>query len=504
MSEACCSPTGSPSQPRACASSQAETLYSLILGTQTLIVLSSKTAVKDLFDKRGALYSSRQDHYIGQDLCSGGLRFLMMPYGPDWRTSRKMIHGLLNVAAAQSYVPYQDLENKQMLHEFLQQPSLFLDSIRRYSNSLTTSIVFGWRTTQYDDPRLVQLFSGFNKFAELNQTSVLQMTDFFPILRHMPTWLNSTKSQAKTSHVSEKRLYRDAWLEAKDGVENKTTKPCFCVDMARQQEELGFSDDRAAYISGSLLEAGSDTTSNTLYGFIRAMLLFPEVQRKAQQEIDAVVGPNRLPTMEDEPQMQFIRGCVKESLRWMPTAIIGSIPHALSEDDTYMDYHLPKGAGVMQNVYTIHMDPVEYPEPRRFNPDRYSKDWKNAYDSAASADVADRDHFTFGSGRRICQGMHVAERSLFLGISRLLWGFNVRPIEDADGKAILPNPDEYTQGFVVLPVKYEARIEPRSTERPKLIEQEWTRAKEHLDPVSGQWKSIPQGMTLPSVDEQRK
>lgn len=54
-----------------------------------------------------------------------------------------MIHALLNVTAAQSYVPYQDLENKQMLHEFLDQPSLFLESIRRYSNSLTTSIVFG-------------------------------------------------------------------------------------------------------------------------------------------------------------------------------------------------------------------------------------------------------------------------------------------------------------------------------------------------------------------------
>ncbi|KAI4242532.1 MAG: hypothetical protein LQ352_007211 [Teloschistes flavicans] len=362
-----------------------------------------------------------------------------------------------------------------------------------------------WRTTQYDDPRLVQLFSGFNTFAALNQTGVSQMTDFFPILRYLPTWLISAKSQAKVSHVSEKKLYRDAWLEAKNGIENKTTRPCFCVDMARQQKELGFSDDRAAYISGSLLEAGSDTTSNTLYGFIQAMLLFPEVQRKAQQEIDAVVGPTRLPTMEDEAKMQFIRGCVKESLRWMPTAIIGSIPHALSEDDTYMGYHLPKGAGVMQNVYTIHMDPVQYPEPRRFNPDRYRNDGKNAYDSAASADVEDRDHFTFGSGRRICQGMHVAERSLFLGISRLLWGFDIKAVEDADGKAILPDPDEYTQGFVVLPVKYEARIEARSRERARLIEEEWTAAKELLDPVDGQWKSMPPGMALPSVNTvQRK
>lgn len=54
-----------------------------------------------------------------------------------------MIHSLLNITAAESYVPYQDLENKQMLAELLDRPDLFLESIRRYSNSLTTSIVFG-------------------------------------------------------------------------------------------------------------------------------------------------------------------------------------------------------------------------------------------------------------------------------------------------------------------------------------------------------------------------
>jgi hypothetical protein len=53
-------------------------VYSLILGTKTLIVLSSDQAVKDLLDKKSAIYSDRQDMYIGQELCSGGLRVLMM------------------------------------------------------------------------------------------------------------------------------------------------------------------------------------------------------------------------------------------------------------------------------------------------------------------------------------------------------------------------------------------------------------------------------------------
>lgn len=361
---------------------------------------------------------------------------------------------------------------------------------------LTYPVSRRWRTTRYDDPRLRQLFVGFNQFAQLNQTGVSQLTDFYPVLQYLPTWLSPTMRAAKHSHRHEKELYLSTWLEAKNGIAKGTTRPCFCVDMAEQQKVLGFSDERAAYISGSLLEAGSDTTSNTLYGFVQAMVLFPEVQRKAQQEIDRVIGASRrLPDMSDEPHMQYIRGCVKESLRWMPTAIIGSIPHALSSDDTYMGYHLPAGAGVMQNVYAIHMDPDRYPEPRRFMPERYATDLKNAYESAVGPDVGERDHFTFGSGRRICQGMHVAERSLFLGISRILWAFNIEPvISDATGKPLLPDPDSYTQGFVVMPEKFQARITPRSQERADFIRQEWASAQTHLHPTTAQWENIPEGM----------
>jgi cytochrome P450 len=113
-----------------------------------------------------------------------------------------------------------------------------------------------------------------------------------------------------------------------------------------------FSDDLAGYISGSLLEAGSDTTSSTLYGFILALLVWPEVQKKAQEEIDRVVGPNRLPTIEDYDQLPYIRSCIKESLRWMPTVVLG-VPHSVLKDDTYMGYTIPKGATIINNVWCV-------------------------------------------------------------------------------------------------------------------------------------------------------
>lgn len=99
-----------------------------------------------------------------------------------------------------------------------------------------------------------------------------------------------------------------------------------------------------------MLEAGSDTTAATLVAFVQAMVLYPEAQKRAQEEIDRVVGQDRLPNMDDEMSLPFVRGCVKESLRWMPTNILG-VPHAVTKDDEYMGYNIPKGAGIVNNVW---------------------------------------------------------------------------------------------------------------------------------------------------------
>ena len=82
------------------------------------------------------------------------------------------------------------------------------------------------------------------------------------------------------------------------------------------------TDNEAAYLCGSLLEAGSDTTSGILIGFMLAMLVHPDVQRKAQQEVDRVVGEDCLPTMYHAASMPYIWCCVKEAIRSMPTTIV--------------------------------------------------------------------------------------------------------------------------------------------------------------------------------------
>lgn len=126
-------------------------------------------------------------------------------------------------------------------------------------------------------------------------------------------------------------------------------QPCVCKDLVQMQVKEGFPDDLAAYISGSVLQAGSETTASILVGFVQAIVIWPEVGKAAQEELDRVCG-DRLPDLNDVPNLPYIRACAKESLRWMPGFFLG-IPHATTKEDTYLGYRIPKGAAVILNVW---------------------------------------------------------------------------------------------------------------------------------------------------------
>ena len=84
-------------------------------------------------------------------------------------------------------------------------------------------------------------------------------------------------------------------------------------------------------------------TVHALEAFLVAMALFPRVQKKAQAELDQVVGPDRLPTFEDIRQIPYIEAVILETLRWVPVTPIG-VPHVITGHDEYRGYDIPKGS----------------------------------------------------------------------------------------------------------------------------------------------------------------
>lgn len=166
------------------------------------------------------------------------------------------------------------------------------------------------------------------------------------------------------------------------------------------------------------------------------MVLFPDVLAKAQHEIDTVVGPNRLPTWADRADLPYMRAVIEETYRWAPMGFT-AVPHATARDDVYNGYKIAKGSLIMVNTYHLnHSGALITGDPREFDPSRFTDEETLIEMNSVSAESTTRKHFTFGTGRRVCPGFHVAQRGLFVALSRMVWGFSFGKKLDAGGNEI--------------------------------------------------------------------
>lgn len=148
---------------------------------------------------------------------------------------RRCIHSILNVRSAKSYIPYQDLENKQMLAELLDQPDAFISHIQRYADSLTTQMVFGFRTVSKDEEHVKEMFQNFSTFNEVSSSITAGLLDVFPILRHLPDFMLPAKQRARQSHIKEKSFYLKGWMNTKQQIQDGTAKVSHQYARARAQ-----------------------------------------------------------------------------------------------------------------------------------------------------------------------------------------------------------------------------------------------------------------------------
>lgn len=151
-------------------------------------------------------------------------------------------------------------------------------------------------------------------------------------------------------------------------------------------------------------------------------------------------------------------------------------------------YNIPEGTGLVFNTWAIHQDPQTYPEPDRFMPERWDGKVEMAAENALGAAS---DLFTFGAGRRICPGQHLAERSIFIVISHWLWAFDIAKARDPSGNEIPIDTKAIKPGLSRKFYPFEVSIKPRSKARDDVIRESWHKTKEEFLTADEQWKSIP-------------
>lgn len=159
------------------------------------------------------------------------------------------------------------------------------------------------------------------------------------------------------------------------------------------------------------------------------------------------------------------------------------VARVLTMSDWIDGYKLPKGSIVFINAWGLHHDEKRYPNPDVFDPDHYKGVTALAPVLAAATDENERDHYGYGSGRRLCPGIHLAERNLFLAMSKLLWAFEFSPVADESGTKVEldTNPQTgYSEGFLVCAKPFLCKIEVRSEARRRTIDKEFAGARRDI------------------------
>ncbi|OJT11091.1 O-methylsterigmatocystin oxidoreductase [Trametes pubescens] len=407
------------------------------------IVLNSFEAARDLLDKRSAIYSDRPRLVLLMEMLR--TRTLPgIPYGDQFRKRRKWMFDA--AGNKQTLFGYQDIqyrEVRRLLLSLSRRPDEFSEHLHLYLAGILLEITFGCPVKTLDD-ELVRLaeraISGMNHAGRAGSVPV----DFVPILKHIPSWTPgiSFKRNAMVvrRHVEE---YLDTGYNAvASAMEIGTGEPCIFRSVLEQYggEPTPAEADDIKGLAIDVYGAGVETSRGTLRTFMLVMARERDVLRKAQEELDRVVGRERLPDFRDRESLPYVNAILEEVYRWNPPLPM-AVPHRVTEDDRYREYDIPAGCMMIPNVWGMSRDARCYPEPEEFRPERHL-----GIEVKAGEEYVLPSSFVFGFGRRSCPGQALADATIWLAIANIVALFDIlQPVDEA-GKENTP-PANFTSAF---------------------------------------------------------
>ncbi|KAJ7607961.1 cytochrome P450 [Roridomyces roridus] len=396
-----------------------------------LVIVSSMEAIKEIFEKRSALYSRRPRMPMINELMGWDFVVGFMNYGDRWRANCKLMHEIFNSGAAKQFYPQQHTKRNELLRRIAQDAGDILHHFRYSTGALVLSILYGIEVLPRDDPYLNIAEKAMHGLA-IGSLPGKFLVDTFPLLEYVPSWMPGAgfKRQARVWKQHTQDILHVPFAETKRAMARGTAPPSFVSlhlnALAELDSNASALQDQESLIQEPLPWAGSFSPSN------------PEAQKRAQMEIDAVVGQERLPDFSDEPSLMYVSALVKEVLRWKIVVPI-AIPHYLDVDDEYRRYRIPAGSIYQGPFFTMKFD--TFPDPESFKPEQFLLSGK------LNPAILDPESFAFGLGQRICPGRHLAMATLWLTITSILATLEIKKAVDKDGEVIEPS-YEYFPGLI--------------------------------------------------------
>lgn len=452
-------------------------LLKLNIMGQTHILLGSERIVEDLIKRRGMLYSDRPQT-PAVSLLSQDLHVLMFPEGERLRTARRFLSHVLTRSAASQYEPYQWLETYRMVIDLISTPSKAVEIFEHWSLAMGSRMLYGLAMPSHDGEQKEMVDCETTFEAVLVPGAFL--VDILPYLRFLPEIVTPWKRWLRQMSRRDEAFYYKMWNRTRDDLDSGRDVPSWtrlCIEDLREGKgRIGdMTELEVVHLMGVTYTAFGTTYANLL-NLLLAIVRHPECWQRVQKEMDEVVGVARLPTLDDLPRLPKLRAMLCEVTRVWPVTPAG-VPHRLVKDDVYAGYHLPAGSVVHLVTWSCGRDPVQYPDPDTFNPDRWLDPKFPTYKEPLTEYPTLSNTLMFGAGRRQCPGMVVGSRNVYIQTLMLAWACEFgRARHKTTGEEIVPPEYDMSTGFNVRAMQFEFELNVRSAERMMMVQDAYKKA----------------------------
>lgn len=422
-------------------------LVGLFLGSKLAVAVCGPNEVLEVL--RREEFQARPDDILFRDRAFDKKLGVVFSDGPYWVEQRRFaVRHLRDFGFGKKSMEgmildqVEDIVKEMKNHPIIQVSSLFNVSILNMLWGMIAGVTY-----ERNDERLKYLFEKINRAFRAGSAAG-NAANAFPILRKIAPGLSGYKHVMDTVKDLQD-FFREIIKEHEKTIDENNPRDLIDVYLRELKQQSSnpdttFTVESLITLCLDMFIAGSETTSNTLGFSMLYMVLYPTVQAKVQRELDAVIGRDRRPSLEDRPRLPYVEAVLAELMRVSSTAPIAA-PHRTERDTQLNGYFIPKDTTAVLSLYSLFQDKEHWGDPETFRPERFL--------DADGRFVRDDWMIPFGMGKRTCVGEGLARSATFLCFTTLLQQFTISVPEGDPPPSTVPLP-----GITITPAPFRIKI----------------------------------------------
>ncbi|XP_042185975.1 cytochrome P450 1B1-like [Oncorhynchus tshawytscha] len=392
-------------------------VYQIRLGCNNIVVLNGDASIREALVQHSTEFAGRPN-FVSFQSVSGGNSMTFTNYSKQWRTHRKIAQTTIrafssaNSQTKKAFEQHVVAEATELIEAFLK-----LNAEGQFFNpaheltvaaaNVICALCFGKRYG-HDDIEFRTLLGSVDKFGET--VGAGSLVDVMPWLQYFPNPVRRVYQSFKDLNKEFFTFVRDKVVEHRETFDPEVTRDMSdaiigVIDKA--DSDTGLTEAHTEGTVSDLIGAGLDTVSTCLHWMLLLLVKYPNIQTRLQEQIDKVVGRDRLPCIEDKANLAYLDAVIYETMRYTSFVPL-TIPHSTTSDVTIEGFHIPKDTVVFINQWSVNHDPLQWKDPHLFDPSRFL-DESGALDKDLTSSV-----MIFSAGKRRCIGDQIAKVEVFL------------------------------------------------------------------------------------------